>query len=183
MSRKPASDNRVVRLADFQAPKSKTLSSLEEAVERAKREAAAGALESAVASLEPEDGSPKACPSCGRLTKVHTKNVGRSVETLHGQLTLTRQYHYCRECRVGFYPRDAELGLPEDGAVSLELERRILDFGINGPYEECAERWNLHYPHMPLSANQFRQVVERVGKRAEQSDRRCLWRVSEETDP
>ena len=101
---------------------------------------------------------------------MHTKNVQRTLGTLHGGLNFTRNYYYCEPCRLGFYPRDAELGLPPDGAVSLEMERRILDFAASGPYEECVERWNIHYPHLPLSAHQFREVVERGRKRAEESD-------------
>jgi hypothetical protein len=174
MSRTPCSDAVVVRLADYEARKGKTLSDLEQAIDRAKRQAVADAMAQAIASLDPEDGSPQPCPSCSCPVRVHTRKVQRTISTLHGELTLTRQYHYCRDCGLGFYPRDAELGLPSDGALSLEMERRILDFAVSGPYNECAERWNVHYPHMPVSANQFRQVCERVGKRAERADRRRL---------
>lgn len=174
MSRTHSSEAVVVRLADVRRRKKQTLSELERAVDRAKRRAVADAMQGAIAEMGPEDGAPKPCPRCDQPVRVHTRKVQRNVMTLHGELSLTRHYHYCRDCRLGFYPRDAELGLPPDGAVSLEMERRILDFGVSGPYEECAERWNVHYPHMPLSANQFRQVVERVGKRAENSDRRRL---------
>ena len=178
MSRKNSSENVVVRLDDYRA--GKTMTDLEQAVQRAQRRAVADAMTQALAELGPEDGSSKPCPRCSKPVVVHTKRAQRKLMTLHGEVTITRAYHYCRACCLGFYPRDAELGLPSDGAVSLEMERRILDFGVNGPYEECAERWNVHYPDMPLSASQFRQVVERVGRRAQQSERRCLWRGPEE---
>jgi hypothetical protein len=89
-------------------------------------------------------------------------------------MARTPSHATIRSCGTGFYPRDAELGLPAEGGLSLEMERRVLDFAVSGPYEECAERWNVHYPMHPLSPNQFRQVAERVGKRLEASERRRL---------
>jgi hypothetical protein len=164
----------VVRLDDHRNGKRKTLLDMERAVERAKNEAAERAMTELIAELGPEDGSAKRCPRCSKSTPVHTKNVGRTLTSLHGTHTLMRHYHYCRACSLGFYPRDAELGLPVDGALSLEMERRVLDFAVSAPYEECAERWRVHYPHASFSSNQFRQVAERVGKRAEDSERRRL---------
>ncbi|MBC7793797.1 MAG: hypothetical protein H7Z43_08815, partial [Clostridia bacterium] len=74
----------------------------------------------------------------GEATSVRSRNVERTVTTLHGEQTVTRNYYNCRSCGTGFYPRDAELGLPAEGALSLEMERRVLDFAVSGPYEECA---------------------------------------------
>lgn len=147
---------------------------MEQAVERAKNNAAERAMRELLAELGPEDDSPKPCPRCKADVPVHTRKVGRTLTSLHGTHTLLRSYHFCRSCRLGFYPRDAQLGLPAEGALSLEMERRVLDFAVSAPYDECAERWRVHYPHAAFSSNQFRQVAERVGTRAEKADRRRL---------
>jgi hypothetical protein len=119
-----------------------------------------------VAALPPEDGKPKPCPKCGQSVPVKTKNRVRHFLTIAGELRLSRNYHYCRACKHGFYPRDIELKLPEEGEVSDAMERRILDFGVNTSFEEAAQRWCIHYP-MPISSNLVRRVIDRVGRRAE----------------
>jgi len=117
-------------------------------------------------TLPPEDSTPKPCPKCGALVPVKTHNRVRHLLTLAGELRLSRNYHYCESCRRGFYPRDIELKLPEEGEVSDSMERRILDFGINDTFESAAERWAIHYP-CPISSNLVRRVVDRVGLRCE----------------
>jgi hypothetical protein len=124
-------------------------------------------LDAAIAALPPEDDAPKACPKCKRLTPVKAKNRPRHVLTTAGELRLTRNYHHCTQCGVGFYPRDTELKLPENGEVSDAMERRLLDFGVNDTFEAVAERWRIHYPSMPVSSNLVRRVVDRVGERCE----------------
>lgn len=119
-----------------------------------------------IASLPAEDGKSKPCPRCGKPVPVKTKNRVRHFLTTAGELRLSRNYHYCKACNRGFYPRDIELKLPEEGEVSDAMERRILDFGVNTSFEEAAQRWGIHYP-MPISSNLVRRVVDRVGRRAE----------------
>jgi len=122
-------------------------------------------LAAAVAALPPEDMRPKACPRCKALVPVKAKARARTILTVAGELRLTRNYHHCT-CGTGFYPRDAELKLPEEGEVSDAMERRILDFGINDTFESVAERWSIHFP-MPISSNLVRRVMDRVGLRCE----------------
>jgi hypothetical protein len=122
-------------------------------------------LAAAIAALPPEDGKPKACPKCKRLVPVKAKARPRTILTVAGELRLTRNYHHCT-CGTGFYPRDAELNLPEEGEVSTAMERRILDFGVNDTFESVAERWSIHFP-TPISANLVRLVVDRAGARCE----------------
>jgi hypothetical protein len=123
-------------------------------------------LGAVIAGLPPEDGSPKACPRCKQLVPVKVKNRPRHVLTVAGELRVSRNYHHCERCNAGFYPRDAELKLPEEGEVSDAMERRILDFGINDTFESVAERWSIHYPTR-ISSNLVRRVVERAGLRCE----------------
>ena len=81
-------------------------------------------------------------------------------------MTFSRHYHHCEQCRLGLYPRDAALALPEEGDVSDEMEKRIADFGVNDTFDSAAERWGVHYPS-PISENVVRRVVDRIGRRCE----------------
>jgi hypothetical protein len=73
------------------------------------------------------------------------------------------------ELKYGFYPVDRLLGLPEEGELTSEMEKRVLDFAVNDVYGECAARWSLHYRE-PISENLLRRVVERVGERCKTAD-------------
>ncbi|MBN1961920.1 MAG: hypothetical protein JW841_13320 [Deltaproteobacteria bacterium] len=46
---------------------------------------------------------------------------------------------------MAFILRDTEIGLPADGDVTYEMERRILDLAVNSTYRECVERFEVHY--------------------------------------
>src|SRR5438445_621026 len=93
----------------------------------------------------------------------------RTVRSLAGPVTFKRNYHYCDECKCGFYPVDRLLNLPEEGELTSEMEKRVLDFAINDVYGECAARWNLHYQE-PISENLLRRVIARVGAQCEATD-------------
>jgi hypothetical protein len=144
-----------------------TIEQMEEAFEDLKAAIGQQALDKRLGDLPAEDDKPKPCPRCQRPVPVHNKDVARTFESMAGSHKLERNYHYCRQCKRGFYPRDAELGLPAQGSVTSKLEKRLLDFAVNDPYEHSAERWEVHYPHRPFSENMFRLTTERVGQRLE----------------
>ena len=142
------------------------IDAIEELAGAAQRDMGEETLAAALAALPPEDDKPKACPRCKQLVPVKAKNRLRHILTTAGELRLTRNYHHCSNCGLGFSPRDAELNLPEEGEVSTAMERRILDFGINDTFESVAERWGIHFP-TSISSNLVRRVVDRVGLRCE----------------
>lgn len=142
------------------------LEAIEELAEGAQRDMGEETLAAAIAALPPEDDLPKPCPKCRQPVPVKAKNRLRHILTIAGELRLTRKHHDCGRCNHGFYPRGAELKLPEGGEVSDAMERRILDFGINDTFDSVAERWDIHYP-TTISENLVRRVVNRVGLRCE----------------
>jgi hypothetical protein len=144
------------------------LDAAESFAEDMKRDLGEDTLGATIESLAPETNTPKPCPKCGELARVKTRNRVRYIRTLAGELRLSRNYHYCKKCKMGFYPRDLELKLPTEGEVSDAMERRVLDFGVNGAFEEAAERWGIHYSE-PISDNLVRRVVDRVGRRRERA--------------
>ena len=146
-----------------------SLSELELAFEAMKQTIGCQGMAEALTRLPEEDGRKKKCPRCKTNCKVRSKNVARTIETLSGTHTFRRHYYYCEKCRAGFFPRDIELGLPERGEVSKELEKRLLDFGINDCFEEASERIELHYG-LRVSSHQLRQIIRRLGDKANACD-------------
>lgn len=102
-------------------------------------------LEALLRRMPVEKHTGKLCPGCGKRTPVRAQGRTRRLRTLAGTVSLKRNYHYCDRCAVGFYPLDRALDLPEEGELTHEMEKRVLDFAINDVYGECAQRWRVHY--------------------------------------
>jgi hypothetical protein len=157
------------RHADKHFREGMTMSDMELAAEELKDEAGKPSLESMLSRMRPERPTAKSCPRCGKRVPVKARDRERTVKSLSGSVTFRRNYHYCEKCQHGFYPVDRLLDLPEEGELTSELEKRVIDFAVNDVYGECAARWSLHYRE-PLSENQFRRVADRVGAQCEQAD-------------
>jgi hypothetical protein len=104
------------------------LSQMELETEEKKRQLGQREMDVKLASLPPENDRPKACPKCGKRARVRAKSVARTFKSLSGTHTVYRNYHYCEDCSEGFYPRDHFLGLPKEGDLSEELEKRAARF-------------------------------------------------------
>ncbi len=143
------------------------MTAMELAVEDEEKSFGQLALQERIDGIPLEDGKSKRCPRCGHRVPVKVKKRGRELRTISGPVTFRRDYYYCGACRHGFYPRDDELGIPENGELSRELERRLLDFAINDSFEQAAERWNAIF-RQEFSANLFRRLTDRVGKLCEE---------------
>src|SRR4051812_30009915 len=162
------------RLADEHFRRGMTMSEMELCIDDAFRgENALAALKLFLSRMPIEAPTGKLCPKCGKRTAVKAKDRERTVRTLVGTVTLTRNYHYCDGCQHGWYPVDRTLELPEEGELTAEMEKRALDFAINDVYGDCADRWRLHY-RAALSETLFRNVVSRVGKQCESADQQRL---------
>jgi len=146
-----------------------TMSEMELAVEKLKGDSGDPAILAMLSRMKPEKPTGKACPKCGKRIPVKVRDRERTVRSLSGPVTFKRNYHYCEECKSGFYPVDRLLNLPEEGELTSEMEKRVLDFAINDVYGECAARWNLHY-RQPISENLLRRVIARVGAQCEAAD-------------
>ncbi|HEY4882231.1 MAG TPA: UPF0236 family protein, partial [Myxococcales bacterium] len=146
-----------------------TMSEIELAVEKLKGDSGDPGIEALLRRMKPEKPTGKACPKCGKRIPVKARDRERTVRSLSGPVSFKRNYHYCEECRYGFYPVDRLLSLPEEGELTSEMEKRVLDFAINDVYGECAARWNLHY-QQPISENLLRRVIARVGAQCEAAD-------------
>jgi hypothetical protein len=167
------------RHADKHFREGMTMSEMELSVEELKAGAGEPSIALMLSRMKPEKPSGKACPKCGKRIPVKARDRERTVQSLSGAVTFKRNYHYCGACKYGFYPVDRLLGLPEEGELTSELEKRVLDFAVNDVYGECAARWSLHY-QQPVSGNLFRRVAARVGEQCEVADQ---GRLQEELKP
>ena len=161
------------RHADKTFREGMTLSDMEHAVEDLKHQTGEPSIALMLSRMKPEKPTAKACPRCGKRTPVKVRDRERTVKSLAGEVTFKRNYHYCDACTFGFYPVDRMLDLPEEGELSSELEKRVLDFAINDVYGQGAARWKLHY-RIPISDNLLRRVASRVGARCEEADQSHL---------
>ena len=159
---------------------SMTMDAVEEA-SQSDQEVARGAVEDVFGAVQ-EDGSPKKCPKCGRKTPVHSYAREKTLMTTRGEVTVRRNYHYCRRCKNGFYPLDKTLDLPEHGKATHALSRRILDLAITDSFEATEQRWVIHYP-FPISENLARLVVDRIGEECEAANDDYLQHALRETTP
>jgi len=148
-----------------------TMSQMELSVWRAfgTGEQAQVALAVLLGRLKDELPTAKPCPKCTKRVPVRAADRERTLTSLVGPVTLKRNYHYCEDCKFGFCPLDLRLELPESGELTSEMEKRALDFSVNDVFDECAQRWRVHYER-PLSPVAFRHVAERVGKQCEAAD-------------
>ncbi|MFZ9889288.1 MAG: hypothetical protein ACO3JL_17475 [Myxococcota bacterium] len=110
------------------------------AEEDGRRTASAVVEEVLLARAANEDGRAKRCPRCGVRCRLRRKNCPRTIRTTTGEHRLTRNDHHCEACKAGFFPLDIELGLPDEGEVSVKMQARILDMGLNAPFGEAAAR-------------------------------------------
>lgn len=146
-----------------------TMSEMELSVEELKHGTGEPSIALMLSRMKPEKPTAKACPKCGKRVAVKARDRERTVKSLAGLVTFKRNYHYCEECKYGFHPVDRLLMLPEEGELTSELEKRVLDFAVNDVYGECEARWALHYQER-VSENLFRRVAARVGKQCAEAD-------------
>ncbi len=139
-----------------------TMSEMDLAAEELKGEAGEPSVALMPSRMKPEKPTAKLCPKWGKRVAVKARDRERTVRSLSGPVTFKRNYHYCQRCQYGFYSVDQRLGLPEEGELTSEMEKRVLDFAVNNVYGECAVPWSLHYPE-PISENLLRCVVACVG--------------------
>jgi len=106
---------------------------------------------------------PQPCPRCKKLLPPRDSQRERTIIAVSGKITFKRSYHYCSNCKYGFCPADKALDIPERGNLTKEMQKRVLDFGVNDTFEEAAQRWNVHYS-TKISNHLVRNVVDHAGQ-------------------
>ena len=77
------------------------------------------------------------CPECGVVLRARG-TPRRTVETLVGEVHLSRPYFYCVRCHQGFYALDGALGL-SDRRKQGDIQRAVSSLAAEVPYETASE--------------------------------------------
>ena len=152
----------VAELSRRQHGDRQTLQELEEGIEAESRRMNRMSFEARLRELErQESGQAQPCPKCGKNTPIHGSKRARTVLTVHGAMSYQRYYHYCRSCKHGFAPLDAQIQAPEEGQATRGCQRRVMDFAVNESYEEACQRFAMHYG-FSVSTCLMKNIVERL---------------------
>jgi ribosomal protein L40E len=130
------------RHADCEFRDGMTMTDIELVAEKLKEEAGPPSIAVMLSRMKPEKPTAKVCPRCGKRVPVKARDRERTVRSLSGPITFKRNYHYCEGCKYGFYPVDRLLDLPEEGELTAEMEKRVLDFAVCDVYGQAVERWS-----------------------------------------
>lgn len=119
------------------------------------------ALETVVAAQGTgKQEQPPACPGCGGTTR-YIAERGKYITTMLGTIRPERAYYYCGDCKTGFAPIDAALGIGANG-LSTGVEEAICQLTAFMPFD-TAEQQLAKLVLVPIDDNTAQRVVHQVG--------------------
>lgn len=92
-----------------------------------------GAVEEGLAEWLEQEAA--ACPRCQRRLR-RKRFEKKTVSTLQGEFVLERPYFYCPECRHGFCPVDAVLGVASQ-THQFDVQHRVTKLAARMPFEDA----------------------------------------------
>lgn len=116
--------------------------------------------------------------ACGRTLR-SWRSDPKELSTLHGRILLYRPYFYCRACRKGWHPLDAQLELAA-GTHQFDIQERSTRLGAEIPFGLSAEQFqgltgvqaSAHFIHDTLNAVGEVARLERVVPSTDEIGRR-----------
>jgi len=119
--------------------------------------------EKIVKGRETEGEGEKKCPKCGKRLKNHSQRT-KFIKTLHGELSISRNYYYCRRCHYSETSQDQELGTEGLAhSITKALRSEIVFYGQNQPSFKEAGKMIKRALGMEISKETVRQVTEKTG--------------------
>lgn len=100
------------------------------------------------------------CPLCGKGLKRHALSE-RTLETMIGEITISRPYFYCSSCHHGYYPLDEALGL-SSGRKQYDVQEAAADLAKEIPYEKASMLFE-KLSGIPMSDHLMHEVVNAAG--------------------
>lgn len=83
------------------------------------------------------------CIKCKNVLTRH-KQKTTTLKTINGEILFTRNYFYCRICKIGFCPADQELKIVPR-RLQFDVQWKILELIVKFPYEEAVNELCKHY--------------------------------------
>ena len=124
---------------ETQLPESQpTLAQVSETIWTLRQPLTAGVAQTIVEHTHHEERHRQhlSCPSCERPLSARPA-VTRTAQTLIGDIEVQRPYFYCRDCHLGCYPLDENLGLSA-GRIQLDVQQAAAELAIELPYETAS---------------------------------------------
>lgn len=110
-----------------------------------------------------ESSGAATCPKCGQPCERHSR-AERKLKTRHGVLPITRDYHYCGKCQLGFAPFDEAMKLaPQQN--QYDLQAAASDLIARMPYDEASEVFE-RITGQKLSDHAMHDIAARLGDTA-----------------
>lgn len=78
------------------------------------------------------------CPECGRSLSRQRKLRPRTIESLHGEISIERPYFYCKGCKRGYQPLDEALGIAPQ-RKQYDLQRAAVELFTEVPFERASK--------------------------------------------
>src|SRR5579875_508687 len=102
--------------------------------------------------------------SCGQRAR-YIACYRRQLITLNGPQVIRRAYYYCQECRQGFCPLDAQIGIGR-GQCSVQVCALLTRFASYLPFATAAKEMEV-VCGLRLSASTVRSHAQAVGRQLE----------------
>jgi len=129
------------------------------------------------------------CPKCGR--RIRMKRIERKeISIMHGKITISRPYFYCRGCGHGFCPLDETLEIVRE-VHQLDVQSAISALAADLPYEAAVKHFSAltgidlssHFSHKTLNAIGETASLETVIPDSEEIQKRIDEVSSHGDDP
>lgn len=140
-----------------------TLSQLTEAVFNLRQELTQAVTEGLVESryVEEKERGVMECPCCGR--QLHARDeVDRRVETMVGEISLSRPYFYCIKCQKGYYPLDDALEIT-GRRKQPDVMKAVAKLTKEVPYETACELFE-DLTGQKVSAHTAQEITNEVAE-------------------
>ena len=107
------------------------------------------------------------CKCCNTKLKKHRKTE-YDYRTTFGDININYDvYLYCEKCRSSIRPMHAKLGVNRED-LSLELQKTIVDFGIDESGQQSAKKIKRHYPQVNINRSKVIRILHKHGEFAKQ---------------
>lgn len=146
-----------------------------------------GTVEQCLAPWLEQEVAP--CPRCQRQLR-RKRREKKVLSTLQGEFPLERPYFYCPNCRQGFCPVDAALGVAPQ-AHQFDVQHRVTKLAARMPFAEAVAsveeltgvRVSNHFAHDTLTAVGQAATLELVIPDAEEIARRIAKAQGNSPEP
>lgn len=83
------------------------------------------------------------CPCCSHMITKHRQKTS-ILQSINGLIAFSRNYFYCRKCKIGFCPSDKDMEIIPR-RLQFDVQWRALEIAVKFPFEEAEAELKKHY--------------------------------------